>query len=115
MPKQASSAKKGEEKEKETLRSTVQDKVAEASGPLRRMAKVQEFALKLDRAKGREEILDVARNETKWLINYEVFFLATVNATRTHYVVSTLSPVADATELNHKHFSVDEGMPGWVI
>ena len=97
------------------MRSNVQGRVAEASGPLRRMTMVQEFALKLDRARGREEILDVARNEAKWLMNYQVFFLATVNTALTHYVISTLSPVADATELNHKHFSIDEGMPGWVM
>jgi K+-sensing histidine kinase KdpD len=37
-----------------------------------------------------------------------------MNANRSHYIINTFSPVADATELNFKHFSVEEGMVGWV-
>ena len=80
-----------------------------------RLNTLREIALQIDEAKSREEILHVARNEAKWLFNYQVCVVGLVNRARTHYVTYTLSSIADALELNHKHFPLDEGMLGWVI
>ncbi len=98
-----------------SLKSALQVRLAESSGMKKRLMLLQEIALKLDAAASREEILDVIRLETRWLFKYHVCFLGLVNAAKTHYIVNTLSPVADSTDLNFKHFSLEEGMPGWVI
>lgn len=80
-----------------------------------RLMTLYEIVAKLDVAQTRDEILKVIRDETRWLLSYEICMIGLVNQTRTHYVVSTISPVADATDLNHKYFSIDEGMLGWVL
>lgn len=82
---------------------------------LRRMKALQEFALGIDHTSSREEILKVIRSEAPRLLPFDICLLCSLNRTMTHYVISTLSSVADAIDLNHKHFTVDEGMLGWVI
>ncbi len=98
-----------------TVKASAQHRAAENSGMLQRMSMLNEIALKIDAAKTREEILTIIRLEAQWLLSYKVCFLSLVNRANSHYVVSTLSPVADAADLNHKHFAIEEGMPGWVI
>ena len=98
-----------------SVKAQVQDRSIESSGVLRRMTLLQEIALKIDAASTREDILALLRSEVRWLVEHQVCFLCTLNSLRTHYVVTALSPVADATELSYKHFSIDEGMPGWVV
>ena len=90
-------------------------RMVEGYGLVRRIGTLTEIGLQIDAAHIKEEILKVLRTETKWLIDFEVCFIGLLNRTRTHYVVNTLSSVADGTELNHAHFGLDEGMPGWVI
>jgi K+-sensing histidine kinase KdpD len=104
-----------EEKRSAALKSALQGRLTEGTGVKKRLVILQEIAVKIDLAKTREEILDVIRLETRWLFKYHVCFLGVVNPARTHYVINTLSPVADSTELNFAHFALDEGMPGWVI
>jgi K+-sensing histidine kinase KdpD len=104
----------GETKIAASVKETVQEAAAQ-SGVLRRMALLQEIALKIDAASGRDEILSILRSEVRALLPHQVCLLCSVNTPRTHYVVSSLSPVADTTELSYKHFAIDEGMPGWVI
>jgi len=87
----------------------------EGYGSLRRMNTLREIGLQIDSARSREEILNVLRSESKWLFGYQICLVGLLNRSGTHYIVNTLSSVADAAELDHKHFSVDEGMPGWVI
>jgi len=81
----------------------------------RRLLTLYEIVAKLDVAQTRDDILKVIRDEAKWLLTYEICMIGLVNQARSHYVVSTISPVADATDLNHKYFSIDEGMLGWVL
>lgn len=88
-------------------------RMVEGYGLSRRIGTLVEISLQIDAARTKEEILKVLRTEARWLEDFEVFFLALVNRTQSHYVINTLSPVADATELNHKHFGIEEGMPGW--
>jgi K+-sensing histidine kinase KdpD len=76
---------------------------------------LSEIALQVDAARGREEILETLRTQTKWILDHDVYFLALLNKSKTHYVINTLSPIADSTDLNHKHFALNQGMPGWVI
>ncbi|HEV8537399.1 MAG TPA: GAF domain-containing protein, partial [Bacteroidota bacterium] len=103
------------EQQMASVREKAQTKAAATSDMVQRVSLLHEVALKIGAARSRDEILEVVRNEAKWLIQYQVCFLTSVNRAQSHFVVTTLSPVADATELNHKHFLIDEGMPGWVI
>ncbi len=93
----------------------LRDRVLQANTFYGRVSTLGEIALLIDAARGREEILEVIRNEVKWMIDYDVCFTSLVNKSRSHFFVSTLSPVADATDLNRKHFPVNQGMSGWVI
>lgn len=76
---------------------------------------LSDLSLKIDAAHSREEIIHVLKEDVKRLISGECAFLCLLSQNRTHYVVNTLSPLMDAIELDHKHFSVDVGMPGWAI
>lgn len=82
---------------------------------LRRLGQLQELTLGIDRVHTRDEILDAVRAGARKLLLYQTCFIALLNRAATHYAVATLSPVADATELHHKLFSLEEGMPGWAI
>jgi K+-sensing histidine kinase KdpD len=74
-----------------------------------------EIALQIDAARGKDEIIEVLRNEARWLVDHDVCFLSVVNASRTHFQIIALSAIADATDLDHQHFQIQQGMPGWVI
>ncbi len=76
---------------------------------------LSEIALQIDAARSDDEILETLRAQTKWILDHDVYFLALLNKSHSHYVISTLSPIADSTDLNHKHFTLIQGMPGWVI
>ena len=93
----------------------MRDNVLQAHVFYNRVGTLTEIALQIDASRSREEILNVLRNETKWLIDHDVCFVGLLSKSSTHYVINTLSPIADATDLNHKHFPLNQGMPGWVI
>ena len=80
-----------------------------------RVNALTELALKVDTARSREEILRMLKDNLKRLIEGECAFIGLLSHNKTHYVISTLSPLMDAIELDHKHFSVDVGLPGWAI
>jgi K+-sensing histidine kinase KdpD len=102
-------------KQNDTVKAKVQGRVAEGSGILKKLNTLHAVTAQIDNSKKRDEILDILRSEAKWLINYDVCYVGILNRSKTHYVVNTLSPIADATDLSHKHFSIDEGILGWVI
>ena len=76
---------------------------------------LSEIAVEIDAARSHDEILRILRTQTKWILDHDVLFLALLNSSRTHYVLYTLSPIADSTDLDRKHFAINHGMPGWVI
>ena len=76
---------------------------------------LSEIALEIDASRSRDEVLQTLRTQTKWILDHDVLFLALVNSSRTHYVIHALSPIADSTNLDHKHFAINHGVPGWVI
>ena len=76
---------------------------------------LSEIALQIDASSTREGVLSTLRAQTKWVLDHDVCFVSTVNRARTHYVIETLSAIADSTELAFKHFPLNQGMPGWVI
>ena len=76
---------------------------------------LSEIALQIDAAHSRDEILGTLRAQTKWILDHDVYFLALLNKARNQYVINTLSPIADSTDLSQKHFPLNQGMPGWVI
>jgi signal transduction protein with GAF and PtsI domain len=82
---------------------------------VKRMNRLGDIAVRIDAGTTRDEILNIVRSESKQLFAYDVCLLGLLSQSKTHYVINTLSPVAEATELNHKIFSLDEGMVGWVI
>ena len=96
---------------KEELRS----RLLEAQGFSKKISTLNEISLKIDETTSRETILEVLRAEVRWLIEGECAFLTLLNRNKTHYSINTLSPVADSTDMNHKLFTVDVGMPGWAI
>jgi K+-sensing histidine kinase KdpD len=103
------------DKTPESVKLQAQGLVAEGASAMPRLASLYDVALQIERAGNRDEILDLVRSEAKWLLRYDVCLAALSNRTASHYVVTTLSSVADSADLNHKHFSIDEGMLGWVI
>ena len=103
------------DKHSDAVKAKVQGRVVEGSGILKKLNTLHEITSQIDNTRKRDEILNILRSEAKWLLNYEVCFASLLNRAKTHYVINTLSPIADASDLNHKHFSIDEGMPGWVI
>jgi K+-sensing histidine kinase KdpD len=80
-----------------------------------RVNTLTELWLKIDAAQSREEIIAILKEELKRLLQGEATFLCLLSQNRTHYIVHALSPLMDAIELDHKHFAVDVGMPGWAI
>lgn len=99
----------------ELTNKDLKERLGQAYSFYGRVGTLNEIALQIDAAHSRNEILDVLRNEAKWLIDHDVCFVSLTNRFRTHYTINTLSPIADATELNHKHVPLNQGMPGWVI
>jgi signal transduction histidine kinase len=80
-----------------------------------RVNTLSELSLKVDAARSREEIIRILKDNLKRLIEGECAFAGLLSHNKSHYVISTLSPLMDAIELEHKHFSADVGMPGWSI
>ena len=80
-----------------------------------RVNTLTELSLKVDAARSREEIIRILKENLKRLIDGECAFIGLLSHNKTHYVINTLSPLMDAIELDHKHFSIDVGMPGWSI
>jgi signal transduction histidine kinase len=80
-----------------------------------RVNTLTEISLKVDAARSREEIIRILKDNLRRLIEGECAFIGLLSHNKTHYVLNTLSPLMDAIELDHKHFSVDVGMPGWSI
>jgi K+-sensing histidine kinase KdpD len=80
-----------------------------------RVATLSEIAVQIDAARSREEILQVVREQAKWLIEHDLCMAAIVNRARTHYALASLSATSDAADFDHKHFLLSQGMPGWVI
>ncbi|MCZ6776985.1 MAG: GAF domain-containing protein [Ignavibacteria bacterium] len=93
----------------------IKERLAQAQSFYNRVSTLSEIALQIDAARSQEDVMQVLRSEAKWLIDHDVCFISLLNKSRTHYLINTLSPIADATELNHKHFLVNQGMSGWVI
>jgi K+-sensing histidine kinase KdpD len=98
-----------------SMQTDVDGQLIVKQGGSRRLNILNEISLLIDNSKSREEILKIVRSEVKRLFDYQVCMIGLLNKTRTHYVVHTLSSVADSADLNHKHFSIDEGMLGWVM
>ncbi len=99
--------------EQESGAEKLKDQAGRDSAISRRLGAMQSIVTRIYSAHTREDILQIIRLEVKWLFDYEICLMGTINRTRSHYIINTLSPVADATDLNHKHFSIDEGMLGW--
>ena len=102
-------------KQNVAVKAKVQGRVAEGSGILKKLNILHDVTAQIDNTRKRDEILGILRSEAKWLLKYDVCFASILNRSKTHYVINTLSPIADASDLDHKHFSINEGIPGWVI
>lgn len=90
-------------------------KLIKGYGLTQRLNTLIEITLQVDAVASRVEIFDILRKESKWLMEFDVLTLAYLSPVRSFYSIVTLSPIADATGLNETYFSIDEGLPGWVI
>ncbi len=90
-------------------------RVLQAETFYKRVSTLSEIALEIDAAHSRDQVLEVLRNELKWILEHDVCFIALLNKDRSSYVIRTLSPVADAADLNDRLFAVNQGVPGLVI
>ena len=90
-------------------------RLLEARGFSTRVSTLTEIALEIEAARSRDDILKVVRNQSKWLLEYDCSMIALLNRSQSHYVVNSLSTLSDSFDISHKHFSVEEGMLGWVI
>ncbi len=97
-------------------KSVLEDnKLIKGYGLTQRLNTLIEITLQIDAVSSRTEIYDILRKESKWLMEFDVLSLAYLSPVRSFYSIVTLSPIADATGLNESYFSVEEGLPGWVI
>ncbi len=80
-----------------------------------RLSTLNEITLQIDAAGNKQEIYEIIRNETHWLINSEVLALATLSQIQTTYQIISLSSISDASGLHESYFTLEEGSPGWVI
>lgn len=97
-------------------KSVLEDnKLIKGYGLTHRLNTLMEITLLIDAVSSRSEIYDILRQESKWLMEFDVLSLAYLSPVRSFYSIVTLSPIADATGLNESYFSVEEGLPGWVI
>jgi K+-sensing histidine kinase KdpD len=108
-------SKVGKSKIKKSISDEQSTGLLEGYGLIRRLTTLSEIVLQIDAAVSKEEIFEILRNETPWLADYEVLYLALLNPMHTYYYIVTLSPITDASGLNHNYFNIEEGIPGWVI
>src|ERR1051326_7640492 len=99
----------------ESLRAKTQKRFVKESGVLQRMRTLNEITMKFGDISSNEEILAILRSDAKRLFDHEICFVAPLNQASTHYVITTLSQVPESCEFDHEHFSISEGMPGWVM
>ncbi|MDP2208002.1 MAG: GAF domain-containing protein [Bacteroidota bacterium] len=103
-------------KTKKIIKTASEDnKLIKGYGLTQRLNTLIEITLQIDSVGSRAEIYDILRKESKWLMEFDVLSLAYLSPVRSFYSIVTLSPIADATGLNETYFSVEEGLPGWVI
>ncbi len=96
-------------------KSVALGRLIEGSELMRRLSLLHEIQLHIDAAKNRDEIFSILRGETKWLVDHDLCLMGLVNRSATHYVVNIISSAVDLNDINHKHFTLDEGSLGWVI
>src|SRR5437899_11066080 len=80
----------------------IQRRSSRNSSLLSRLTLLQDIARKIDTAHSKEEIFEAVRSEARWVIDYQLCFAALANRSQTHYIVHSLSPVADSADLNHR-------------
>ena len=90
-------------------------RLLEAQGFSARVSTLTELALEVDSARTREDILKALRNQSKWLLEYDCAMISLLNRPQSHYIVNSLSALSDSMDISHVHFTIDEGMLGWVI
>lgn len=93
----------------------LQARLVQAESFYKQVSTLNEIVVEIDAARSRDDVFQVLRNELRWLIDHDVCFTSLVDRSRMNYVVHTLSPIADATDLNDRYFALNQGMPGLVI
>ncbi len=93
----------------------LKERVVQAQIFYKQVSTLNEIVVEIDAARSQEEVFQMLRNETKWIIDHDVCFIALADRSRTHYGIHALSPIADAADLNNKYFALNQGMPGLVI
>ena len=73
------------------------------------------IALKIDAARGADDILNVLQTEARKLIDHDILLLCLLDGHRAHFTVHALSESGASAILNRTRVSIHEGSPGWVI
>ncbi len=76
---------------------------------------IQDIMVQLDAARNRDEIIRLLPSIASAHIDYRYLFLAQTNYRRTHYNFTVISPGSTSFDIDHKHFAIHAGMPGWVM
>jgi K+-sensing histidine kinase KdpD len=97
------------------VREAAREQFTEGAPLRERLSTLNDIMLLIDDAEGKEEILSIIRSEAPWVMKFQACFVALLNRSRTHYEVRSLSPVADSSDIDHQHFSIEEGIPGVVM
>ncbi|MBI1803803.1 MAG: GAF domain-containing protein [Ignavibacteriae bacterium] len=100
---------------REMLKAVMPGRLVEGSDILRRMSMLHEVLLHIDSAQSRDDIISVVRSEAKWIVEHDMCLMGLLNRSVTHYAITVISSSVDISDLNHKHFGIEEGMPGWVM
>jgi len=100
---------------REMIKAVQPGRLVEGSDLVRRMSLLHEVLLHIDAAQTREDIIGVVRAEAKWIVDHDMCLMGLLNRAVTHYSLTVISAGVDVGDLHHKHFGIEEGMPGWVM
>ena len=87
----------------------------EVPAAIRRIYMLHEIVLRFDYAANREQVLSIVRQKARLVLAFDLCLVGLLNRPRTHFAIHTLSPVADAADLDRKHFVAEQGLFGYVI
>ncbi|HEY5614901.1 MAG TPA: GAF domain-containing protein [Bacteroidota bacterium] len=81
----------------------------------KRINMMSDLSLKIGAVRSAEEVVQVLRNEVRRVMPGECAFVSLMTNERTEYDVFCICPPDDPLMFDQTHFSVDEGVSGWVL
>ena len=97
------------------IAEVVEGLVIQKSGLLLRLDVLYDITSRIGGAQSYESVLNVLDAEGQRLIHYDVCIISLLDHSNSHYIIQSISGLSRVSDLSNKHFSIDEGIPGWVI